>query len=73
MATVEKPSAADCINFTEKLCGYFTNITAKKIETEVCGRFNVDLLNVDTHVPTAEFIHKLFSLLHKSFFYTNHY
>ena len=62
IASIYKPPAADCINFTEKLCNYLSNIAVKNIETVVCGDFNVDLFNVDTHAPTAEFVHKLLSL-----------
>ena len=62
LGTVYKPPAANCNEFTNLLCNTISGLPLKNSELILCGDFNIDLFNVDIHVPTAEFIYRLFSL-----------
>ena len=59
IAAVYRPPSADCVTFTDNLCHFLSEIANKNIETILCGDFNFDLFKIDTHPPTAEFVHKL--------------
>ena len=62
LGTVYKPPAANCNEFTNVLCNIVSGLSLRDSEVLLCGDFNIDLLKIDTHVPTAEFVYRLFSL-----------
>ena len=62
LGTVYKPPSSDCVAFTDSLCNLIGGLSLRSTELILCGDFNLDLFAVDTHVPTAEFVHRLFSL-----------
>ena len=61
LGTVYRPPAANCNEFTNILCNVISELALRDTELILCGDFNMDLFNIDTHVPTAEFVYRLFS------------
>ena len=62
VACICKPPSADCGAFTDILCNLTSRCSGSHSEFILCGDFNIDLFVIDSHVPTAEFIHRIYSL-----------
>ena len=56
------PNSAGCVTFTDILCSLISQLSLKNTKLITCSDFNRDLLAIDNHVPTAEFIHRIYSL-----------
>ena len=60
LGTVYKPPDSDTILFTNVLCRYLSQVIGgSKSDCILCGDFNIDLLKIETHAPTLEFLTRL--------------
>ena len=62
LGTAYKPPSINCEIFTDALCNIISGLYIRGGELILCGDFNIDLFAIDTLVPTAEFVNRLFSL-----------
>ena len=61
IGVVYRPPNTDVQTFTEKLAEILSNIKNEHKTVYIMGDFNIDLLSVDTHIPSSDFLELMYS------------
>ena len=67
VGVIYRPPDKDVHKFTLTMCSILEKLKAEKKAIYLSGDYNTDLLNVDKHVPTSEFLDAMFSYFVYSF------
>ena len=61
VGVINRPPNKDIHEFTLTMCSILQNLRTEKNAIYLSGDYNINLLNIDKHVPTSEFLDTVFS------------